>query len=82
MATREDLHRLIDGLPEEDAEEARRYLQYLQARRDPMLRSLIEASEDDEPETEGERAKVAEARQTYAAGDWVSREGLADGQGT
>ena len=35
---------------------------------DPVLRAMLEAPEDDEPETEEERASVAEAYEERAAG--------------
>ena len=41
---------------------------------DPVLRALIEAPEDDEPETDEERAAVAEAYEDLAAGRVVSFE--------
>ncbi len=70
MTTKEILHRLIDELPEE---RARRLLQAVQ---DRVLLSRITAPIDDEPETDEERAAVAEARVDVARGDLISTEPL------
>lgn len=72
MATREEVHRIIDELPENEIHAARRFLEYLRSLGDPVLRALAEAPEDDEPETEEERAAVAKARQEIAANKIVS----------
>lgn len=75
MTVKEDLHRLIDELPEHDA---RRLLRELGGRAAEALRgyprSLREAPLDDEPETEEERLGVAEALEDLAAGRVVSHE--------
>jgi hypothetical protein len=62
MPTRDSLHRLIDELPESELAVAERFLHYLHATTDPVLRALIEALIDDEPETEEERQVVQAAR--------------------
>lgn len=67
MLTRDQLHHLIDELPESEIDTAGRFLQ---ARTDPLLRALMDAPPDDEPETEEERAAVAEARSEIARGEW------------
>ncbi|MCI0439612.1 MAG: hypothetical protein L0177_10840 [Chloroflexi bacterium] len=74
MTTREDLHRLVDELPENEIHSARRYLEYLRSFNDPILKSLWEAPEDDEPETEEERRGVEEAYEDLRAGRVVSSE--------
>jgi len=51
MSTRDSLHRLIDELPESELTAAERFLHYLRATADPILRVLLEAPPDDEPET-------------------------------
>ncbi|MBI4493665.1 MAG: type II toxin-antitoxin system Phd/YefM family antitoxin [Chloroflexi bacterium] len=56
MTIKERLHRLVDELPEREVQAAERYLEYLRrVGRGPVLRALLDASEDDEPETEDER---------------------------
>jgi hypothetical protein len=73
MASKEALHRLVDELPESEVLAAERYLEYLSvARQDSFLRALVQAPLDDEPETEDERAAVAEARGALERGEVVS----------
>jgi hypothetical protein len=72
MITRDDLHKLVDRLPESELESARRVLEYLDKRAsDPLLRALAEAPEDDEEETPEEAAAVEEARQEVARGEAI-----------
>ena len=66
MSTRDRLHRLIDELPESELTTAERFLHYLCATADPVLRALLEAPLDDEPETDEERQDVQEAREELA----------------
>ena len=72
MATRETLYKLIEELPEDEIQAATRYLQYLRDRRNPVLVALLNAPEDDEPETDYERQAVAEAMADLAAGQFAS----------
>lgn len=75
MTTKEKLHRMIDALPEPVLDEAEQLLQELQRRADdPWLRALASAAEDDESETEEERAAIAEARAAIARGEVESWE--------
>jgi hypothetical protein len=69
MTTRDRLHRLIDELPESELTAAERFLYYLRATADPVLRALLEAPPDNEPETEKERQAVQEAREELARGE-------------
>ncbi|MEJ7812312.1 MAG: hypothetical protein WKG32_18015 [Gemmatimonadaceae bacterium] len=64
MTTKERVHRLVDMLPARELETAARVLEGLAALSvsDPVARALALAPEDDEPETDEERAAVAEAR--------------------
>jgi hypothetical protein len=69
--TRSDLHRLLDAVPDDTLDQARRALEPLA---DPFLLALASAPVDDEEETTAERAAVDEARDDIAAGrvrDWV-----------
>jgi hypothetical protein len=66
MSTRDRLHRLIDELPESELTTAERFLHYLRATADPVLRALLEAPLDNEPETDEERQDVQEAREELA----------------
>ncbi len=65
MTIKEDLHRLVDELPEKELPVAKRYLEYLRNMGDPVLRTFMEAPEDDEEET----AMIEEARQEYLRGE-------------
>jgi hypothetical protein len=69
MSARDSLHRLIDELPESELPAAERFLNYLHATADPVLKALFEAPLDDEPETEEERRAVKEAREELARGE-------------
>jgi hypothetical protein len=75
MTTKERLHRLIDQLPERELADAERVLEALRAHHaDPLARKLLTAPGDEEPETEGERLAVAEARGALVRGDVVRDE--------
>lgn len=75
--TKERLHRLVDDLADEELPAAEQYLEQLRAgREDPVLRALLTAPLDDEPETSEERAAVSEAKQDLALGRVVSNEEL------
>lgn len=58
MTIREELHRLVDALPESDVSTARKFLRSLP---DPVELSLLTAPLDDEPETDEERNAVEQA---------------------
>ena len=69
MTIKEDLHRLVDELPKKELPVAKHYLEYLRNMGDPVLRSFMEAPEDEEEETEEETAMIEEARQEYLRGE-------------
>jgi hypothetical protein len=73
MATKERLHQLIETLPNAALAQAERYLTALQTD-DPVMRTILTAPVDDEPETEEERAAVAEAYEDVRQGRLVSME--------
>lgn len=76
MTIKEELYRLVDELPESELHAAKRFLEYLRNMGDPVLRAMLEASEDDEPESTEEKAAIAEAREDFKAGRVVSHEEL------
>lgn len=77
MTTKDDLHHLVDELGDQDLADAERILEHLRAHgQDPLARKLLTAPIDDEPETDEERAAVAEARAAIARGDVVSDDEL------
>lgn len=61
---RDDLHRLLDRIPESDVPAAGKFLRSLL---DPIELALLNAEPDDEPETEDERAAVEAALADPAA---------------
>ena len=67
---KQQLHQLIDQLPPEQVTAALRYMHYLCA--DPVLLSLLNAPPDDEPYTDAQRERDAEAEGSIARGDGVS----------
>ena len=66
--TKDDLHQLIEDLPDAEVHAAARYIQFLRSNRDPFIRALLEAPLDDEPETEEELNAADEAWQEYLDG--------------
>jgi len=73
VVTKEILHRVIDTLPDSELEAAARLLAGLGID-DPVLRAVLAAPIDDEPETPEEAAAVQQARDDLAAGRVVSHE--------
>ena len=78
MTVKERLHQLVEELPEGQATEAaeRALLHLKRVSTDPVLRALLNAPIDDEPDTEEERALIAEGRAALERGDVVSDEEL------
>ena len=58
MISREELHKLVDHIPEADVAAARKILRSLV---DPVELALLAAQPDDEPETQEELAAVEKA---------------------
>ena len=71
---RDDLKRLIDGLPDSELHAARRYLQFLSYHDDALALSLDQAPYDDEPVTDRDWEAIKEANGDIAAGRVVSHE--------
>ena len=65
MKTKEDLHRLVEELPEEELQSAGRYLEYLRNLSNPLVSLLLGAPEDDEETTDEEDEGAGEAWQEY-----------------
>jgi predicted transcriptional regulator len=72
VATREALHQLIDGLPDESLDEAARRLSPPYP--DPVLRAALLAPINDEPLTDEDIAAIEEGRQQIARGEFVTNE--------
>ena len=69
-ATRDQLHRLIDKLPEDELGAARQYLEYLEAS-GGLPAVLAEAPEEEDPLTPAEAASLAEAEAQVAQGEII-----------
>lgn len=76
MATKQQLHELVDQLPESELITAARLLEALRDTADPFLRALAMAPLDDETETGEEAAAAVAARDALRRGDVVSDEEL------
>jgi hypothetical protein len=75
MVTRQELHELLDRVPDQGLDEARRYLQALEeAGGDPVLAQLLLAPPEDEDITADEDVAVEEARADTAAGRLLALE--------
>lgn len=70
MTTKEALHRLIEELPEDQAERLLRVIE------DPVARSLELAPLDDEALTPEEEAALQEGRDALARGETLTTEQL------
>lgn len=74
MGIKDDVHRLVDELPDDELPAARRLLVSLRTKeQDPLIQHLMRAPIDDEPYTDEERAEDEEGWQEYLRGegrDW------------
>ena len=66
MSVREDLHRLVDRLPEAEEQAARRFLEFL----------VTQGEYDEEPLTPEEAKEAEEGWQAYKRGEFVTLEEL------
>ncbi len=77
MTVRDDVHELVDALPDSELPAVQRYLESLtRSLDDPLGRFLAAAPEDDEPTTPEEDRKAAEAREAFRRGERVAGEEL------
>jgi len=75
VTVKEQLHLLVDELPDSELAAARKLLEQLRASDDdPVLCTLLDAPVDDEPEIDEEWHAVQEGRADLAAGRVVSHE--------
>lgn len=69
---REDLHDLVDALPESEVPTARRFLRFLrEVGSDPVRHAAETAPIDDEPMTEEDAAAIRAAREEARRGEVV-----------
>ncbi|HEY5198903.1 MAG TPA: hypothetical protein VIJ51_17930 [Solirubrobacteraceae bacterium] len=66
MTPKERLHRLVDELSDQEADDAVRYI--VQRRDDPVIAAFRDAPEDDEPLTAADENALAEVQVDRAAG--------------
>jgi len=66
VTTKERLHKLVDELSEQEADDALRYI--AKRREDPMIAAFRDAPEDDEPISAADEAALAEVQADRAAG--------------
>jgi len=72
VTVREELHVLIDALPEHELSTVRRFLLSVTPPLDKLGAFLAAAPEDDEPSTVEQDAAAAEAREALRRGERVS----------
>lgn len=72
ISEKRQLHELVEKLPPDKLPAALSYLHFLCA--DSVLRSLLDAPDDDEPYTERQRTEDAEAAASIARGEGVPHE--------
>ena len=67
-ALREDIHPLVDQLPNKELHGVKRFLAYLKITEDPLPQKLLEARYDDEPLTREEESAIDEAQDDLRSG--------------
>lgn len=74
MTVRDQVHRLVDALPDDALEVAGRMLSGLSAQppADPVVSALVNAPMDDEPITPGDAEAIAEGERDVEDGHVVS----------
>jgi hypothetical protein len=74
------LHELVDTLSEDELPTAHRFLAYLlHVSNNPVLRALLDAPLDDEPDTSEEQAAVQESLEQLARSETLSTSTLREG---
>ena len=74
--TRDDLHKLVDHLPECEWEVSYWVLLAHLKQHDPLLWRLMTAPEDDEELTEEEIHAIEEGKEDFRNGNWITQEEL------
>lgn len=81
MYTKDELHHLVEQLPESGLATARRLLEALRLLgNDPMLRAHAAAAMDDEPTSPAEDEGAAEAWAEYQRGDMAPTSAMLSGR--
>ncbi len=71
---KQELHELVERLPEAQVRSALRFLKYLSA--DEVLLSLLNAPNDDEPYTDQQRKRDTESEASIARGEGIPHEDI------
>jgi hypothetical protein len=72
MTVKEELHELVEALPESELLTAQRFLRHLNIMaKDPVMKALMSAPLEDEVITEEEEAQVREAEEELARGEGI-----------
>ncbi|MBK6685908.1 MAG: hypothetical protein IPG45_15655 [Deltaproteobacteria bacterium] len=71
-AIKNELHLLVDEIPEEEQTTAVRFLRYLRDMKDPVLRTARNAPIDDEPTTAEDLAAMEAGKRDFENGDTIS----------
>jgi predicted ArsR family transcriptional regulator len=66
VTTKERLHKLVDQLSDQEADDALRYI--VQRHEDPVIAAFRDAPEDDEPVTAADEQALAEVQADRAEG--------------
>ena len=74
MTTREELHNLVNQLPEDILAAAHQALIESLAEHDPVFKSMLKAPEDDEPTTPEEDQSAEEGWRGYLKGEYMPAE--------
>ncbi len=74
MTTREELHNLVDQLPEGTLDAAHQALIESLTEQDPVFKSMLNAPEDDEPTTPEDDQSAEEGWQGYLRGKYMPAE--------
>lgn len=74
--TRDELHRLLDGLPESELERVVRFLRNESEARQRLEELLAAAPIDDEPLTDEDREAIAQGESDIAAGRGICLDDL------
>lgn len=73
MLTRDQVHSLVDALPDEEFAAAAAAVEKVI---DPVTRALLLAPADDEPFTNDDRAAIERSRAAYDRGEYISHDEL------
>jgi hypothetical protein len=74
MPTRQQLHQVLDQVPDDQLFAALRFLEFLKA--DPVTLAILNAPLDDEPYTEEEQREDAEANAAFERGEGIPMEDI------